>query len=70
MTMDEDVFNMGIRKFLKKVGITSQRTIEQAVRDALQEGRIDDSAAVKVSMTLTIEGLGGPLTIDDRIALK
>jgi hypothetical protein len=68
--MDEDVFNMGIRKFLKKVGITSQRTIEQAVRDALEDGRIDDSTEVKVSMTLNIEGLGEPLTIDDRIALK
>jgi len=68
--MDEDAFNMGIRKFLKKVGITSQRTIEQAVRDALEDGRIDDSTEVKVSMTLNIEGLAEPLTIDDRIALK
>jgi hypothetical protein len=68
--MDEDVFNMGIRKFLKKVGITSQRTIEQAVRDALQAGKINEDAEVKVTVTLTIEGLAEPLTIDDRIALK
>ena len=36
--MDEDVFNMSIRKFLKKVGVTSQREIEAAVRDAIAEG--------------------------------
>jgi hypothetical protein len=68
--MDEDVFNMGIRKFLKKVGITSQRNIEQAVRDALESGRIGDSTEVKVRMTLDIEGLAEPLTIDDSIPLK
>ena len=36
--MDEDAFNMSVRKFLKKVGVTSQREIEQAVRDAANQG--------------------------------
>jgi hypothetical protein len=36
--MDENVLNLGTRKFLKEVGITSQRKIEQAVRDALRAG--------------------------------
>ena len=38
--MNEDTFNMEIRKFLKKVGVTSQREIEQAVHDALQKGQL------------------------------
>ena len=37
--MNEDIFNMAVRKFLKKVGVTSQREIEQAVREAVQAGR-------------------------------
>jgi hypothetical protein len=38
--MNEDVFNASLRKFLKKVGITSQREIEKAVRDAMEAGRL------------------------------
>ena len=37
--MNEDVFNTSLRGFLKKVGITSQREIEKAVRDAIEAGR-------------------------------
>ena len=37
--MNEDVFNASLRKFLKKVGITSQREIEKAVRDAVDAGK-------------------------------
>ena len=46
--MDEDRFNMELRKFLKEVGVTSQREVEQVVRDgAVQGGRI------RLVMTLT-----------------
>jgi len=38
--MNEDVFNTSLRRFLKKVGITSQREIEKAVRDAVEAGRL------------------------------
>ena len=38
--MNEDVFNTSLRKFLKRVGITSQREIEKAVRDALANGTL------------------------------
>ncbi|HEX9789028.1 MAG TPA: DUF6494 family protein, partial [Kiloniellales bacterium] len=38
--MNEDQFNMEVRKFLKKVGVTSQREIEQTVRDALESGKL------------------------------
>ena len=49
--MDEDVFNMSIRKFLKKVGVTSQQQIEQAIRAA------DPSGKVKVRAVVTIPEL-------------
>ncbi|KKA12974.1 hypothetical protein VP03_16090 [Sinorhizobium meliloti] len=49
--MSEDAFNMSIRKFLKEVGVTSQREIEETVR----KGQIDGNK-LKVRMTLTAEG--------------
>jgi predicted nucleotide-binding protein (sugar kinase/HSP70/actin superfamily) len=55
--MDEDLFNMEVRKFLKKVGITSQREIEKAVRQALRAGTLKNSAKLKARMVLTIEQL-------------
>ena len=51
--MSEDAFNMSIRKFLKEVGVTSQRKIEEAVRDGQVGGK-----KLKVRMTLTAEGTG------------
>ena len=49
--MDEEALNMSIRKFLKKVGITSQREIERALDEANRAGRLDGSP-VRVKMTL------------------
>ena len=68
--MNEDVFNMQLRKFLKKVGITSQRVIEQAVRDAIADGRIDGSESLAASVRLTVAGVGVDATIDDTINLE
>ncbi len=48
--MDEEVFNTSIRKFLKKVGITSQIEIEKVIADALSNGEIDQDAVCKVSV--------------------
>jgi hypothetical protein len=56
--MDEDRFNIAVRKFLKEVGVTSQREIEKAVRDALAAGRIDGKKALDATMTLEIPALG------------
>jgi hypothetical protein len=68
--MNEDVVNMGIRKFLKKVGVTSQREIEKALQEAAEAGRLDGSGPVKVSMTLEIAGLGLVHTVNDEIPLE
>jgi hypothetical protein len=55
--MDDDVFNLSLRKFLKMVGVTSQRDIEQAVAKALQDGAIAGSETFPATMTLEIAGL-------------
>ncbi len=68
--MDEDVFNMSIRKFLKKVGVTSQREIETAVRDAVAAGKISGDEALKATMTLTLDEVGLSVTINGDVALK
>lgn len=68
--MDEDVFNMSIRKFLKKVGVTSQREIETAVRDAVAAGKISGDEALKATITLTLDEVGLSVTINGDVALK
>ena len=67
--MNEETFNLQIRKFLKKVGVTSQREIEKAVRDAVASGALSGSEKVRASVTLKLPDLGVELDIDDHIAL-
>ena len=67
--MDEDRFNMDIRKFLKVVGVTSQREIELAVRDALDKGTLARSAVLKPRMTLRIPEIGLEHVIDGEIGV-
>jgi Family of unknown function (DUF6494) len=56
--MDEDKFNISVRKFLKVVGITAHREIEKAVREASNTGRLQGNENLRAKMTLEIEGLG------------
>jgi hypothetical protein len=67
--MDEDVFNMSVRKFLKKLGVTSQREIENSVRELVSEGRLHGDEKLAVSATVTVEGLDAPIKVDGTIAL-
>ena len=68
--MNEDVFNMELRKFLKKVGVTSQREIEQAVRDGLAAGKISDDQTLKARVRLSIDGLDLSHDIEGDISLS
>lgn len=68
--MDEDIFNMSMRKFLKKVGVTSQRAIEEAVREALESGKLEDQGSVKARVVLTLEGLDVSHSVDGDINLR
>jgi Family of unknown function (DUF6494) len=67
--MDEDRFNMEVRKFLKVVGVTSQREIENAVHRALAAGKIKDNAKLKAKVVLTIPAINLTHEIDGDIAL-
>jgi hypothetical protein len=55
--MNEDIFNTSLRGFLKKVGITSQREIEKAVRDAVEAGRLKGNEKLPAKMVLTVGGV-------------
>ena len=68
--MDEDRFNMDIRKFLKVVGVTSQREIEAAVRAAVARGALAEAARLKPRVTLTIPEIGLEHVIDGEIGLS
>jgi hypothetical protein len=68
--MNEDTFNMEVRKFLKKVGVTSQREMEKAVREAMEAGSLVGNEKLKARMRLEVEGLNLGLVIEDDIALS
>ncbi len=68
--MNDEAFNMSIRRFLKVVGIRSQSEIERAVAKALAEGKIKGDAAFPARMRLTIEAVGLDITLDGEIQLE
>lgn len=67
MNIDEDRLNVSIRKFLKAVGITSQREIEKAVRDAADAGSLPDAQKLQAKMTLSVPALGIEHVIEHEI---
>jgi len=68
--MNEDTLNTSVRKFLKKVGITSQREIEKAVRAAVADGRLQGHEALPARMTLQIPQLNLSYEIDGAVELE
>lgn len=67
--MDDEHFNLELRKFLKRFGITAQREIERAVAAGLEQGTLTGSETLPVRATLTIPGHLEALNIDGEIAL-
>jgi hypothetical protein len=67
--MNEDVVNTGIRKFLRKVGVTSQQELEKALQATAAAGGLDGSAPLRVRMTLEAAGVGLVHTVDGEIDL-
>jgi hypothetical protein len=63
--MDEQRFNMSMRKYLKEVGVTSQQAIERVVRD----GSLAGKGKLKVKMVLTADGTGLKHVVDGEIDL-
>ena len=68
--MNEDVLNVSVRKFLKKVGITSQREIEQAVRGAVASEPAERQRGLPAKMVLTVDGVGLAVEIEGAIELE
>ena len=68
--MDQETFNLSIRKFLKMVGVNSQREIEQAVQKALEEKRISGNETIPAQATLEIPSLGIKVPFHGEIRLK
>jgi Family of unknown function (DUF6494) len=68
--MDQETFNLSIRKFLKTVGVSSQREIEQAVANAIAAGTIRGAETLAATMTLRIAGLQLEVRFDGEIQLQ
>jgi hypothetical protein len=68
--MDQETFNLSIRKFLKMVGVNSQREMEQAVQKALASGKLKGGESVPVKCTLEIPSLGVKVPFDGEMRLK
>jgi hypothetical protein len=67
--MNEDKFNMSMRKFLKVVGVTSQQEIEKAVRAAVAEGKLKGNESLSAEMVLTIGKISLRHKVDGTIEL-
>jgi hypothetical protein len=68
--MNPDTFNMSIRKFLKMVGVQSQREIETAVERAVASGKLKGNETLPAKMTLTVGGVALDVSFDGKIALE
>lgn len=68
--MDDETFNLSIRKFLKVVGIGSQREIERAVAQGIEEGAIVGTESFPAHMTLAVQGLNIQVSFDGTIKLQ
>ena len=68
--MDQETFNLSIRKFLKMVGVNSQREIEQAVQKAIEAKRLKGDENFPAKVTLEIPSLGVKVPFDGEIRLK
>jgi hypothetical protein len=68
--MDQETFNLSIRKFLKMVGVGSQREIEQAVQKAIESGKLKGEETFPVKVLLEIPSLGVKVPFDGEIKLK
>lgn len=67
--MNEEVLNTTLRKFLKKVGITAQREIETAVRDAAASGRLKGGESLRAKATITVSGVSLNFDVEGNIEI-
>jgi hypothetical protein len=68
--VDEDTFNMSVRKYLKTLGVTAQREIELAVREQLAAGELKGDEVLKTTATVTVQALPRDVIVTGTIALS
>jgi Family of unknown function (DUF6494) len=68
--VDEDAFNMSVRKFLKRLGVTAQREIELGLREQLDAGALRGDEHLEATATVTVRGLPHDVVVTGTIALS
>ena len=68
--MDEEAFNMSVRKFLKKLGVTAQREIEIAVREQIDAGDLRGDETLEAHAIVTVSGLPREVVVSGAISLS
>ena len=68
--MDEETFNMSVRRFLKKLGVTAQREIELAVREQVKAGELRGDETLEATATITVGGVSEDVVVTGTIALS
>jgi hypothetical protein len=67
--MDEERFNISLRKLLKQFGVTAQREVEKAVQAALESGQLTGREVLQARIDLKVEGLAADITVEGQIEL-
>jgi Family of unknown function (DUF6494) len=68
--VNEEIFNMSVRKFLKTLGVTAQREIEIAVREQLAAGELRGDETLDATATVVVSGLSRDVVVTGAIALS
>jgi hypothetical protein len=68
--MDEEAFNLSVRRFLKKLGVTSQREIELGVREQIDAGKLSGDETLEARAVVTVDGVDREIVITGEIALS
>ena len=67
--MNEELFNLELRKFLKRFGVGAQREIEKAVQQGIASGALSGAKTIKVRARLEIEGMDSDLVVEEQLPL-
>jgi hypothetical protein len=68
--MDDEAFNISTRKFLKKLGVTSQREIELGLRQAVEAGRLEGNERLPARAVVSVDGLDEEIVVEGEIDLE